>query len=448
MTATNPLRRAAGLLGRNDDFRRLWTGSTAAKFGSTVSSIALPLIAATVLGAGPFEVGALSAAAWAPWLLIGLPAGAWVDRLPRRPIMLAADAASLLLFAGIPVAAALGYLSIGYLLATALLGGVAAVFFETASGALMPRIVEEEDRPEGNAKLYGTASAMQIAGYGAGGTAVQLLGPAYAMAVNAATFLVSLVCTYRVRHREHLAPRAAATADAPRPRLRSEIAEGMRLAARDPLLRMQAVFGGLANMALMAYQAVLLLFLVRESGLPSSAIGLLMTTSGIGGLLGAVAGRRLAARIGSSRAVLLLLIAAPALGLLIPLTATGPRLGFFLVGYPAIAFGIVGGNTVWATFKQRYVPADRYARLTTCTSFLNYGTIPVGSLLGGALGQALGLDTALWVGLAALPLSGCVLLFSPMRRMRDLPDAPPAEAADRAREIGCGVSERGASIAA
>ncbi|GDY50604.1 hypothetical protein SVIO_012270 [Streptomyces violaceusniger] len=196
------------LLRRHRDFRLLWCGETAGKYGSAVTVVTMPLIAVSTLHADTFEVGLLAATAWAPWLLIGLPAGAWVDRLPRRPVMVAAAVVSLVLFASVPVAARSGLLSVGVLLAVALLTGTAAVFFQTAYSAYLAGLLDPADQPEGNAKLHGSASAAQIAGQGSGGLIAQLAGAVNGMFVNAATLSVSLLCLTGIRFREPRVPRA------------------------------------------------------------------------------------------------------------------------------------------------------------------------------------------------------------------------------------------------
>ncbi|MEV0096632.1 MFS transporter [Streptomyces sp. NPDC050738] len=419
---TTPRRRS--LLLRNRDFRSLWTGSTTGRYGASVTSVALPLVAVTMLHASTLQVGLLTAATWLPWLLIGLPAGAWVDRLPRRPVMLAADAAALLLFGAIPVAAWLGLLSMTYLLVTAVLVGTATVFFQTAYTALLPHLVAPEDQAEGNAKLHGGESAAQLAGYGSGGFLVQAMGAANGLFVNAATFAVSFACVLRIRHREPAKPAVVRRRGA----LAREIAEGLRLTFGDGYLRALAINSGASNLALMAYQSILVVFLVREVHLTSGTIGALMTGGGIGGILGAFATRRLAARIGTARALLFFEMAVPSLALLIPLTTRGFGLVLFAIGYSAVSFGVTAGNILSSTFRQQYCPADILGRTATSGRFLSYGTIPLGALLGGTLGETLGTRPALWICISGLPLAASLLFFSPIRRHRDLPTQPPATA--------------------
>lgn len=189
------------------DLRCLWVGETISKLGSTVSAVIVPLVAVVTLHAGAFIVGLLSAAAWLPWLVIGLPAGAWVDRLARRRVMLAADAVSLALFASVPLAAWLGVLSIGQLLAVALLGGAAGVFFQTAYQTYLPTLVDRPQLAGANALVQGSESAAQVAGPGLAGAMVTMSGAVSGMLVDAASFLASALCLLAIRTRSRRSPR-------------------------------------------------------------------------------------------------------------------------------------------------------------------------------------------------------------------------------------------------
>ncbi|MFD4906705.1 MFS transporter [Kitasatospora purpeofusca] len=416
--------RRRSLLRRHRDFRLLWCGETAGKFGASVTGVAMPLVAVSELHASTFQIGLLSAAAWAPWLVMGLPAGVWVDRLPRRTVMLVAAAVSLVLFTAVPAAAWAGRLSTGLLLAVALLTGTAAVFFQTAYTAYLPDLLSPADQPEGNAKLHGSASAAQIVGLGSGGLVAQLAGAANGMLANAATFLVSLLCLGRIRHREtRTAPTTPAARDgrgADRA-LRREIGEGLRLVARDRWLRTLTLYGATCNLALMGYQSILVAFLVREVGLAPGTVGGLVAAAGSGGVLGAFAARRVAARVGTARAMILFELGLPALALLIPLTGTGAGVLCYAVGGFGVSAGVVAGNVIKSGFQQHYCPPELLGRITASAAVLNYGTIPVGALLAGVLGTAVGLRPAMWITTAGVPLAALVLLFSPVGRVRDLP---------------------------
>lgn len=380
----------------------------------------MPLVAVSTLNAGAFEVGLLSAAAWAPWLVIGLPVGVWVDRSRRRPIMLAAAAVSLLLFAALPVAARSGWLSTGLLLAVALLTGTAGVFFQTAYSAYLPSILEPDEQPEGNAKLHGSASAAQIAGLGSGGLIAQLAGAVDGLFANAATFLVSLLCLAGIRHRE---PRVTRTGHRSAS-LAGEVREGLRLIADDPWFRTLTLFGAASNLALMGYQSIQVVFLVRSVGLAPGPVGALIAAAGAGGVAGALAARRVADRIGTGRATLLFELGLPLFALLIPLTVPGVGVLLFGTGGFCVCAGVVAGNVIKASFQQRYCPPELLGRLTASTAFLSYGTIPLGALLGGTLATVLGIRAAMAITTAGVPLAALILLFSPIRRTRDLPGSP------------------------
>ncbi|WP_327069345.1 MFS transporter [Kitasatospora sp. NBC_01302] len=405
------------LLRRHRDFRLLFTGEVAGKYGSSVTGLALPLIAVTALHATAFEVAALTAATWLPWLLIGLPVGAWVDRLRRRTVMLASAAASLLLYLTVPVAAVLGLLSYPQLLLVALCAGTSAVFFQTAYTAYLPSLVAAADRAEGNAKLQGSASAAQIVGLGTGGALAQVFGPVDSLLANTVTFVVSLLCTGSIRQREALTP----PGDRKRATLLSEVGEGLRVIARDSWLRCFMIYGALANLSLTATQSIQVVFLLGRAQLPESALGTLIGAASIGGIVGALVARRVGAALGTARALLLFLIVLPALELLVPLTGPGAGMLCYLVGAAAVSAGVVAGNVLRATFTQSYIPTELLGRITASGSFVNYSLMPLGALVGGALAGWLGVLPAMWLTCAALPLAGLTLWFSPLRRYRDLP---------------------------
>ncbi|MCB5909938.1 MFS transporter [Streptomyces pinistramenti] len=414
----------SGLLRRHRDFRLLWCGETSGKFGAAVTGVALPLIAVSTLRAGTFAVGLLAACSWLPWLLIGPPVGVWVDRVRRRPLMLAAAALSLALFTAVPLIAAAGGLGIGLLIVLALLAGAAAVVFQTAYSAYLPGLLAPADLAEGNAALHGSASAAQIAGRGAAGALIPWAGAAGGLFAQAAAFLVSVLCLLGIRHRE---PRPAAGPRSPRS-LTAEVAAGLRLVARDPWFRPMTLFGAASNLALMGYQSLLPVFLVREAGLTPGAVGGLLAVAGTGGLAGAFLARRAADRFGTARATLLCELVLPCPVLLIPLTSGGAGALLYVAGGFAVSAGVVAGNIIKAGFQQRRCPPDLLGRLTACAAFLNYGTLPLGALLGGALGSLLGVRTAMWITTAGVPLAGLILLCSPVRRVRDLPGPGPAPA--------------------
>jgi MFS family permease len=410
-----------GLL-RQRDFRLLWAGETTSRFGSNITGVAMPLVAVVTLDAGPFWVGALAAAAWLPWLLLALPAGAWVDRMRRRPLMIVCNLASMALLASVPVVDWLGGLTMAYLLAVALLTGVCNVFFTIAYRVYLPSVVTKEELGEANVKLQGSESAAQLAGLGGGGLLAQLFGAASGLLVDGSTFLVSTLCLLGIRSEE---PRSA-----PRTEKRSlwqEIREGARYTAQDPYMRILTVYGAVTNLLLTGYQALVTVFIVRELAVDQGAVGWLLASSSVGGVLGATFASRLSARFGSARGVLLCKFATAPFGLLIPLAAEGWRTALLALGSLVLAFGVVAANVIMGAFRQQYCPPQLLGRMTASYSLANYGAIPIGSLLGGVLGAALGVRPALWVFTAGLAVSSLLLLLGPLHRHRDLPTRPAAD---------------------
>jgi Major Facilitator Superfamily len=443
-------RRLGGLLWERD-FRLLWTGETVSLAGSAMATVGLPLLAVARLHAGPFAVSALTAAAYLPWLIIGLPAGAWVDRLAPRPLMIGCDLIAALLFASVPVAGWLGVLTIGQVLAVALLAGAANVLFSTAYQVGLPEIIPAADLIEGNAKLQGSASVAAIVGRGAAGLAARALGDAPALLFNAGSFLVSAGClrgirgtprptearptetgSAKVRPAEVRPTEVRPTEIRPteiRRSVRADIADSIRYIAADPYLRPLTVYTAMANLTYSGTTALLVLFLVRVADLGAAVTGLLLAAGGVGGVAGALTARRLAARIGTARVLLVTNLGTPAFGLLIPLTAAGPRVACFVVGSTVVSAGIATGNVILASFRQAYCPASMLGRISATQRFLSFGSIPLGSLLAGGLATAVGVRAALWVAMALFAASGTLLLRRVFLARRDLPAEVPTSAA-------------------
>jgi predicted MFS family arabinose efflux permease len=405
-----------GYLLRHRDFRLLWGGETISELGSQVSGLALPLVAVRVLHATTFEVGSLTAASSLGFLLVGLPAGAWADRLRRRRLMIAADVGRLAMMASVPVTYAFGASSMVQLYVVAFAAGVLTLFFDVSCQSYLPFLVGLENVAEGNAKLTGSAEAAQIGGPSLAGVLVQAIGGPYAVAVDAASFLVSAVALGSVRAAEP-APVVPAGERAP---VRKEIGEGLRYVFGQPLLRAIAMTTAWSNLFSGLMTAVEIVFLVRVVHAAPGIIGLLLAAVGVGGLIGATCSSPLARRLGGARATMLG-IGCNLAALVIPLTRPGAGLVFFAGGYGVTAFGTVVYNVNQLSFRQRLTPERLLGRMNATMRFVVWGVLPIGALLGGAAGTTVGLRPSLWLAAVGEALGGAWLVMSPMRHMRDFP---------------------------
>jgi MFS family permease len=405
------------ILRRHRNFRLLWIGETTSVVGTSVTTVVAPLIAVTRLHAGPFVVTLIAAATWLPWLLFGLGAGPLVDAVRRRRLMIGCDVASMLLFASIPVAAAFHVLTVAQLLTVAFGAGCVSVLFSTSYGRILVDLVEEpDDRAEANGLLQGSASAARIVGIGLGGVLVTLFGAATSLVADSLSFLVSGVCLAMIVHHEPKQP-----ADTGRLGLLHQIREGVGFSFGDPLMRPMVLFGGTANLALVGYQALLVVFLLEDVRLSAGTIGLLLALVSCGGVAGAFTGNSLARRFGSGRALLWSKVGACPCALLIPLASHGVRAALVVLGGLGVGYGIVAGNVISSSFFQAYTPRELLARTSATQNVFNYGTMPLGAVLAGGVASMIGIRGAMWAMTALLPVAALLLVFSPLRGMRTLP---------------------------
>ncbi|WP_436527353.1 MFS transporter [Actinoplanes sp. HUAS TT8] len=401
----------------DNDFRKLWGGLTVSRLGSAVASVVTPLIAVQVLDADALTVSLLTAAAWLPWLLIGLPAGAWVDRVAKRPVMLACDVVSALLVTSVPLTAWAGRLTIVHLLIVALFTGVAAVFFEVAYTGYLPAMFGPDQLIQANALANGSSSAAQIAGPALGGLLAATAGAVTGLVIDAASFAVSFLGLVAIRRPEKPVARAA------RDGIAREIRAGLRWLGRDRYLRNLMTHGAVSNLALNGYGAIIVVFLVRDVGVSTGTVGLLLSASGLGGVAAASAVPFLVRRFGAARALRAVKAAAGFSSLLIPLTGPGAGLTAFATGTALIAAFVVAGNVIAGSFRQAYVPAELLGRVLTAMQFVNFGTIPLGAVLGGVLATAYGNRVSILIMTVTYALAGLIILLGPFRGRRDLPAA-------------------------
>ncbi|RAJ31789.1 putative MFS family arabinose efflux permease [Kitasatospora sp. SolWspMP-SS2h] len=410
----------APLLGHRD-FRLLLSGAATSQFGSQVTLVALPLVAVLELDASPFQVGLLTAAETAAFLLVGLPAGAWLDRVRRLPVLIRADLARCLAVASVPLAAVTDTLTTAQLYLVALITGVATVFFDVAHQSFLPQLLPREQLVAGNGALETVRSVAQVGGPGLGGGLVQLLGAPLAIVADALGYLASALFLLGLRTQE---PKPK---PAPGSSLRAEIGEGVGFVLKHPLLRMIATATAASNLFGALLTAVQTVFWVRVLGLSAGAIGLLLSVSALGGLAGALCAGALARRVGQARLIWLSTVVSSPFAVLWPLSGRGAGVLLFGVASAVVLFGAVVYNVAQVSFRQVICPPELLGRMNATMRFLVWGTMPLGALAGGALATAAGPRAALWVcaaGFLAVPLP---LLLSPLRGLRDLPaDGPHA----------------------
>jgi hypothetical protein len=407
---------------RRTGFGLFWFGEGISLLGNATSTVLMSLLAVVYLQAGPGWMGALTAAAWLPWLMIGLPAGAWVDRLPPRPVMITADLVAAGTLLSIPIAWWLDALSLPQLVLVAFVSGASTVFFRPAYSKLLPQIVPANRLESANARLFGTESATQIAGPGVAALLARLGSATAGIVFDAASFVVSACCLWRLRvpSGEDSQPDSRNGQPAAG-RLGERIGQGIRLVARDQAIRTFTLIGSMSNFGLTGFGALLVLFWARDLQLSGQLIGLLVMIASAGGVLGAALATPLSRRLGNGRAsTVLLVISAPA-ALLIGVPGQHDAAWLSVLGLAVMYAAVVAGNVLRGAWRQRYVPGRLLARVTTCTQVVNFGTMPFAALIAGWLGSTLGVRPAILLMAGVHAVASTAVLLTPVGRRRQLP---------------------------
>lgn len=422
-----------GGLWRHPDFLKLWSAETVSMFGSQVGQLALPLVAILVLDATAFEVAALGTVLFLPFIIFTLPAGVWVDRLRRRPILIAGDLGRFVLLATVPVAYVADVLTLAQLFVVAFLVGFCQVFFDVAYQSYLPSLVEREQIIDGNSKLEISRAGAQVGGPGLGGVLVELLTAPYAVLVDSVSFLGSALFLMRIRRLEE--PPARTSEDGSKPSLWVELKEGLRFVLGNPNLRAQAGCTATSNFFSTLAFSILLVFAVRVLDLSPGLIGVMFSIGAAGSLVAAVTAMRISKRFGIGPTTIATAALFGPTTLLVALAPPGNGAIPFLVAAQLLfGFSVVVYNIVQVSYRQAICPPRLQGRMNSVMRFMVWGTIPLGALLGGALATWIGLRETIFVGAIGGGLAFLWIVFSPQRHLREMPepihDHPPAATAD------------------
>ena len=409
--------RPSGLC-RHHNFLKLWSSHTVSQFGYQISFLAVPLLAVLVLDATPLQMGVLIAVGGLPTLFIGLLAGAWIDRRRRRPVLIAANWSRAVLLLVIPITAWLGVLRIELLYLVMFGLGNLGLLFDVAHRSFLPSLVERNRIIEANSNLELGRSASEVAGPGVAGVLVQLVSAQVAILVNAVTFLISAILLQSIKINE-----AEPVRSGQERAIWKDAGEGLKSVVNNPILRTLAISAGIIGLFNAMQEAVWILYIVRQLGLSPSVLGLIFSIGSIGLLLGAAMGQRTAKRIGLGPSIIIGVLLVAIGDLIIPL-ATGPAL--VLVVLLAMAqflfgIGVTTYNIGQVSVRQLMTPDHLQGRVNATMRVVTIATMPVGALIGGYLGEPIGLRPTLFIGVAGEMLAAIFLLLSPLRSLQRTP---------------------------
>ena len=366
-------------------------------------------------------MGVLTACETLAFLLVGLPAGAWVDRWHKRRVLIASDVLRALLYGWVPFAWWLGILALWQLFAVATLVGICTVFFDVAYQSYLPHLVEGEELVSGNSRLQASESVAQVAGPAVAGGLLHVVSAPFVVGLDALSFLGSTLFVSRIQRRETPPARHE------RRPLRTEVAEGLGFVLKHSLLRRIVACTSLSNLFGSMTMALFVLFVLRDLGLSTGVVGLVFSASAVGGLAGALASGWVAGLLGAGRTIpVTAILMAPAMALT-PLAAltSGPWPVVLLIGGGVMFFALVViYNITQVSYRQRACPPNLLGRMNASVRFIVWGTQPIGALIGGALGAAFGIVPVLWLTVAGTALSALPVVISPLMGMKDFPDEP------------------------
>jgi MFS family permease len=406
--------RAMGPVGKRDDFRRLWLAATGSSLGTCITLIALPLVAVNTLDASPWQIGALQIATTAPSFVVGLVAGAWVDRLRRRPVMIAADLIRAVTLASVPLAAWIGLLTMSWLIVAAALLALASLFFDVADRSMLPSLVGRDEIVDANRMITAGLTVSEAGGFAIGGWLVHLLSGPAALLVDAISFIWSAAILRRIETPE---PPPSPIEDR-RPILH-EIHAGLRLVLSVPLLRTLAATLVFASIGRQIIGVVFMIYVSRDLGFSAGVLGLIFATGGFFSLLGSVTSNRVTARFGIGPMLAAALLAIFAANGSMTL-ATGPTIlgAVFLIVQQVGDYGATLYEMGEVSLRQAVTDDAWQGRMHGTFRVLEFGGYLTGALIGGALGESLGARATILIGASAYIIAAWPIVFSQVRGLR------------------------------
>lgn len=408
-------------LWRHGDFLKLWAAQAVSAFGSRITREGLPMAAILALDASPAQLGLLAALSLGPGVILGLFAGGWADRNYRRPILIGTDLLRVLLLLSVPIAAWMHWLTMPQLYLVAAAVGAASLMFAVADHAYLPSLIDRSQLMEGNAKLGVTESVAEIGGPALAGLLFKVLTAPVALLVNAATYLVSAIFLWTIRKPE---PPPAPVDKAEHPF--SDLMFGLRAIWREPLVRPLLLMTVFQTLFSSFFAALYLLFAIRTLGLTTDLLGLVIAVGGVGALLGAVIAPLAVRWLGLGPAIIWLGLAAAASAVVIPLAPASVVGGaaFLIVGQ-ILGDGLgVAAMIPAGTLRQSVFDQARLGRTGAVFHVARGSVTVVGALVGGVLAEAMGARPAMWVAVIGMVAAGLIPLFSPLRTLKVLPEAP------------------------
>lgn len=402
---------------RQPGFALLWAGEGTSQLGAQLAGLAMPIVAVTMLQATDAEMGYLNAAQTAAFLVVGLPAGAWLDRMRKRHVMIVADLVRAAAVAVIPLLALLGHLELWHLVVVGAIVGVATVFFDVGYQSFVPVLVDDEHVGDANGVLEATAQTMRLGGPAVAGALLSILSAPLVLLANVAGFLVSVLALSGIRDREVVPPRTD------RRHLLVEIGEGLRFVAANDLLRRIVATVALSNLGSTIVFTLLPIAILRILGIDPAVYGVILSIGAVGGLLGSLAATRIARWIGEGPAITWSTVVFAVSAVLLPLAVLVPEasVALLIAGEAIFGFTVLVFNIVQVTARQRLCPKPLLGRMNASIRTVVWGVMPIGALVAGGLGTAFGTVAAMWVGVAVGALAVPPFLLSRFRTMRALP---------------------------